>query len=311
MSLLLAVAGIALLLLPGALAPAARRVAPAEWARLTAGALWLGWHTIHLALLVMAAPVVLRAAGLHSVADACHRVVGPLMPGGTVTGTAAGLGLVVLVGRGRSMRVRALRQQRAARVEHWLGEHRRVGDVDFVVLPTPQVVAYATSGPPRQVVVSAGLVEALSEDELAAVVRHERAHLDGHHEWYLLVVAIVEGALGWLPGVHRTTAFLRLSLERWADEVAAEAPGSRESTRRALGKAAESLLGAVPAFAAPCTILERLEALDDPAPRPHLYQRAAVAGPLLAASLIVVASLVVWTTYTHHGVLGVLGSCPL
>jgi hypothetical protein len=54
----------------------------------------------------------------------------------------------------------------------------------------------------------------------------------------------------WLiPGMQASTAALRLSVERSADEEAADRP-CLEATRRALLKTTETMLGPVPAFTA-------------------------------------------------------------
>ena len=69
-------------------------------------------------------------------------------------------------------------------------------------------------GAPPQVVVSRGLVGALTSDELDAVVRHELTHpRNGHHQ-DLVLAGVVDATLGW-PGLRASTA----------------APGSASSAR--------------------------------------------------------------------------------
>jgi Zn-dependent protease with chaperone function len=143
---------------------------------------------------------------------------------------------------------RTRRLQRAARIDEWVGEHRQLPEATLVVLPIDAVVAYATPGSPSQVVVSRGLTRVLRADELDAVVRHELAHLRHRHHRDLALAAVVDAALGWIPGLRASTAALRLGIERSADEEAAERPGAREATRRALLKATETMLAPVPAF---------------------------------------------------------------
>jgi Zn-dependent protease with chaperone function len=55
----------------------------------------------------------------------------------------------------------------------------RVGDVLFVDSPVPD--AFAVPGRRAVVVVTGALASTLSEDELRAVIEHERAHLAGGH----------------------------------------------------------------------------------------------------------------------------------
>lgn len=311
MSALLVLAGIGLLALPGVAAPTARFLNPSEWGRLNRWALRLGFGAVQLGLILMAAPTVLRASGIESVADACHRVLGPVLPGGAVTGWLSASASVALVAVARITRARSRRVQRDARIEPWLGEHQPISGASVVLLPTDALVAYATPGAPPQVVLSRGLADALSTDELDAVVAHELAHLRNRHHRDLVFAAAVDATLGWLPGVRASTGALRLSLERWADEEAAEQPGARDSIWRALLKTTETMLGPVPAFTAAFTLVARLDALAVPPPTPGLRQRAAVFAPLAGLTVVAASCLLAWSFYTHHSVLGLVGFCPL
>lgn len=304
-------AGLALLALPGATTATGRHLRPSEWGRLNLATMRLGLWAVQVGLFLIAAPTVLRAAGVHSVADACHSVLGPIIPGGALTGwvsAAASIGLFVAA---RVARQRAVRLQRAARVDSWLGEHQQRSGAAVVLLPTDAIVAYAAPGSPPQVVLSRGLADSLTPDELDAVVRHELAHLRHGHDRYLVSAAVIDATLGWIPRMRRSTATLRLSVERWADEAAAQQPGMRDSIRRALLKTTETMLAPLPAFMAASTLVARLDALGTPPPDPTCRQRVTAAGPVLALASVVAACVVLWSTYTHHGLLGLLGFCPL
>jgi Zn-dependent protease with chaperone function len=311
MSAVLVLAGLALMALPGVAASRGARLSPSEWGRLNFAALRLGLTAVHAGLFLMAAPTVLRAAGVHTAADACHRLFGPAVPGGAITGwTAAGAG-VLLLATTRLVRRRSLREQRTARVEAWLGEHEQGDGTEIVFLPTDSLVAYATPGKPPQVVVSHGLVGSLSPAELDAVVHHELAHVRHRHDRYLVLAATVDATLGWLPGMRPSTGALRLGVERWADEASAERPGARDSVHNALLKTTETMLGAVPAFTAAATLLARLDALEADPPEPGLGDRAIVAAPMAGLAVVIASCLVLWGTYPHHGVAGLVGLCRL
>lgn len=310
MSTILVLAGVALLALPGAAASTAQHLRPSEWRRFNRAAIHLGLLGIQLGLLLAAVPTLLGAAGVESVADACHHLLGPELPGGAITGGATlamGLALFTV---DRGVRRRSRRLQRAARIEEWLGEHSRLPDATLVVLATDAVVAYATPGSPSQVVVSRRLVDALGPDELDAVVRHELAHLRNRHHRDLVLAAVVDAALGWLPGARASTRALRLSVELSADEEAADRPGARDATRRALLKTTETMLGPVPAFTAAFTLRARLDALATPPPDPTLGQRAAAFAPLAALAAVATAGLTGSSVAAHHGVVDLLGLCP-
>lgn len=311
MSAVLVLAGLALLALPGLAMSRGARLQPSEWARLTFASIRVGFRAVQLGLFLTAAPTVLRAVGVHTVADACHRVLGPIMPGGSVTGWVAAVASGLLLAGSALVRRRALRLQRAARVEGWLGAHEEVDGADIVLLPTSAPLAYATPGAPPQVVVSEGLAATLTHEEFDAVVRHELAHIRHRHDRYLVVATVVEATLGWFPGARASTAALRLGVERWADEAAARRPAERDSVRRALLKATETMLKVVPAFTSACTLLARLDALDTDPPAPSVAERAVVVAPIAGLAAVIAGCLLVWSTFTHHGMLGLLGFCPL
>lgn len=311
MIIVLLVVGLSLILFPGVAARIGRDLQPSEWGRISRTSLWMGLRALQLGLLLAAVPTLFRSLQVGSVADACHRVIGPALPGGSITGWASAAGFVALTVRCRSARTNVQRRQREARVESWLGEHRQMDHGTLVVLPTTEVLAYAAPGLPPQVVVSEGLVAALTPEELDAVVRHEIAHLQHHHDRYLALAAVVDVALGWLPGVRASTGAVHLSMERWADEEAATRPGARGVLRQALLKTTQTLLGPVPAFATSWSIVDRLTALDMPPSHPGLPRRAALIAPIMVLAGTLAACLVLWSIYTHHSLQGLGGFCPL
>lgn len=311
MTALLVAAGVALLVLPGLLVQWWDHLSPREWTRLNLASLSLGLWAIRIGLLLSATPTLLRAVGVEHVAMACHELFGPVLPGGAPIGWASALGFAFLEHAFR----RSKRQTRQAldvvRVEAWLGARNTVDGVDVVRLPTSEPLAYAVAGTPPQVVVSEGLVEALSDREFDAVVRHERSHLAHNHQRHLSLAAAAEAAVGWLRPVRRSIDALRLGVERWADEDAAALPTERPLVRAALAKVTATMLGPVPSFTTGCTILDRLAALDRDPPAPTAITRATAVVPLLCLSAMVGVTLIAWSTFTHHGLLAMIGLCPL
>lgn len=311
MSAVLVVAGVALLLLPGQAARAGARLRPVEWSRLAFASAWIGLGAVRAGLFLIAAPTVLRGVGVEKVAEACHRILGPIMPGGPLVGWVAAGTFTVVAVRGHQLRHRAARIQRLARIESWLGEHRPIPGGSLVVLPCDELLAYAAPGSPAQVVVSRRLDATLDEDELHAVIRHELAHVHHHHARYLRTLHIIDGLFSWLPGIAATTGAIRLGVERCADEEAGAAPASRDAVRRALERVTETMLAPIPTFTAAWTIGQRLLALAEAPPAPTIAQRVAVGAPMAGLLVAVAGSLAMWTSYTHHGLFGLIGYCPL
>jgi Zn-dependent protease with chaperone function len=311
MSAILVLSGVALLVVPGVVASRAGQLRPDEWRRLNRVAIRLGFAMVAVGLVAAALPVVLDAVGVEAVTELCRHLLGPAAPGGAIVGGASLTLSVVLAAVACLAHQRSRRVQRSARIEGWLGEHTNLRDATLVVLPTDAVVAYATPGRPAQVVISQGLARALSSDELDAVVRHELAHLRNGHHRDLVLAGVVDATLGWMPGLRASTAAFRLSLERSADEVAADRPGARDATRRALLKTTETMFGPVPAFMAAFTLLARLDALETAAPDPSLRQRVVAFAPLAVLTCVAAGGLLACTVLARHSLLHLIRDCPL
>jgi hypothetical protein len=261
--------------------------------------------------LLAAVPLALEGARVEAVAEVCHHLLGPVAPGGAMVGWASLVISLALFAVAGAAHRRSHRLQRAARIEGWFGDHTRLSDATLVVLPTDAVVAYATPGSPAQVVVSRGLTTTLSPDELDAVVRHELAHLRNRHHRDLVLASVVDATLGWIPGMHGSTAALRLSIERSADEEASDLPGAREATRRALLKTTATMLGPVPAFTAAFTLLARIDALATPPADPSLRRRIVAVAPLAGLVVAATVALLGCSFLTDHTLLHLVGDCPI
>ncbi|MEV3871525.1 M56 family metallopeptidase [Streptomyces sp. NPDC049906] len=117
------------------------------------------------------------------------------------------------------------------------------------VLPDPVPYAYALPVGPAggrgcrrlgtrcggRIVVTTGMLSGLAPAERRALFAHERAHLTSRHHRYLLVVRLAELAN---PALRPLRSAVGYTSERWADEEAAAAVGSRRVVARAIGKAA-------------------------------------------------------------------------
>lgn len=310
MSVVLVLLGVGLLVVPGWLATRGTRVAPAEWCRTVAVCLRTGRLAILIGLTMAAAPVVLHTLGAHHVAHACHQAAHWGVPVPWAAGWVATAALAVVARRSHVARRRDAETLARLRAPAWLGVHSDEHGVDVAVVPAGEALAYAVPGTPDQIVISSRLQNVLGVDELAAVLAHERAHLRHGHHGLLRLATDVDTSFGWSSSVRRSTAALRLAVERWADEeAAAAASGGRQAVRRALAGTVAVSLDTAAAFTSPCTLIERIQALDMPASRPGPRARVAAVGPGLVLCALAVMVVVGSAATTHHGVVGMLGFC--
>lgn len=201
------------------------------WARLVLVSLVAGATLLAAGLAHEALPLALSLAGPKDLAAVCLRIGGHVIArlpfGGWLSVALLG---VLLTGSIRGV-VRTRSRWDSLHAEPSLGDHSGLGQNEIVILDTPQHLALSIPGSPGQVLVSQSVLNELDAEQFDGLVRHEEAHLDLHHSRFLLAGAAVDGAFGSVRPIHRGVTSLRLSLERWADEVAI---GTSESRRMAL-----------------------------------------------------------------------------
>lgn len=283
----LVVIGCGLLALPGLGRAVGRRLPPSEWVRLCVVALGSGVVVLEGALALGAMPTIVDAGRLEGPAAACRRLLGDLVPlGGAIGWSVVACAVILPVACGRRFR-HCRRANLRQVVEPDLGDHRPLGRHELVVLPSPELLALSVAGPPAQVLVSRGLVDALSSAELDVVLRHESTHLDHRHESVLRLVMTVESALRPLPWVGASAAALRMGLERWADEEAAgAAPDDRAALRSALFRVVRAEIDpGVAWFSGADGVVERLDALASPRSSWNRRQRMCVYLPGVAVAV--------------------------
>jgi hypothetical protein len=105
----------------------------------------------------------------------------------------------------------------------------------IVILPGPDLEAYALPGWPGRVVVSGGLLGRLEPPRQAALIAHERAHLAGRHHLFTITAWMAAAACPLLIPVARAVEF---TVERWADEAAATVTGDRRLVAETIGQVA-------------------------------------------------------------------------
>ncbi|MGV9661548.1 M56 family metallopeptidase [Nocardia niigatensis] len=173
-----------------------------------------------------------------------------------------------------------------ARMARLAGRHHP--ELDAVVLEVDHPAAYCVAGKPHTIVVSRGVLAALEDHHLDAVLSHERAHLDGRHH---LLLTLTRALATVLPRVELFTlgaSEVARLLEMLADDVAARIHG-RANVLQAL--LTLSSLPTPPATAE-AALLPRVRRLSMPENPPRLHTRVAAAAITLTAVFIPVAAIV-------------------
>ncbi len=129
--------------------------------------------------------------------------------------------------------VRRIRALRAA-----YAEAACLPNTDLVVTDETAADAYALPGRPGhpgRIIVTAGMLDALDEAGQAALLAHERAHLDHHHYAYTSVARLAAVAN---PLLRPLATAVEYTVERWADEEAARVVGDRHQVAATIARAA-------------------------------------------------------------------------
>jgi beta-lactamase regulating signal transducer with metallopeptidase domain len=111
------------------------------------------------------------------------------------------------------------------------------GPSDSVVVGGRDIVVAVVGVRRPRVLVSAGALVAFDDDELAAALEHERAHIRRRHRYVLVYAALCGAMARVLPGTRRALDELAFELERDADQAAVAGAVERPALARALVKA--------------------------------------------------------------------------
>lgn len=293
MTLILLATGCVLLASPAFVDRWGCRLHPAYWARWIAWALVTGALAVEASLLLIAAPTVLASLGVHGLATSCARMAGSAVPGGAVAGWLAAAAVIGAPAAFARSWCRGRTSQRRITDAAMLAPAMGDADSSVRIVDLPEPVAFSAAAARRQViVVSRGLVDVLRRDELAAVIRHERAHLRGRHGRRLLLASALDAAFLPHPFVRLSTARLRCALERAADEEAVDGDdATRGVIRRALMACAlVPPPAAVAGFGPVDTVVARIAALSGPSPHNGRSARFALAAPLVLVGLAAAAA---------------------
>jgi hypothetical protein len=164
------------------------------------------------------------------------------------------------------------------------------GPMGSVIVPDPNVLVAAAGVRRPTVVISAGALCKLDDEELAASVDHERGHIVRCHRFLLLLGQLCRTVGRFVPGGAHALAQLRFHLERDADEYALARRPDPLALASAICKAAGASAGSPVALSleGDGNVVDRLRLLTAGSPRGgHVLHRVAAITAAAMATLTV------------------------
>ncbi|MDN5893730.1 MAG: M56 family metallopeptidase [Nocardioides sp.] len=270
-------------LLLGALAVLFAGPAPwvlAHWPglRRTPRAAMLLWQSVALAAVLAAVGAGLSLFTSHAWRET-PGAVGALIAGVALAVTFLVVGRLLLSGHRVGTTLRALRRRHLAQLDLIAHTERGARVVEHDV-----PVAYCVPGMRGvRVVVSAGALSRLGDDEVAAVLAHEHAHLRARHDLVLEAFSVLHRAFPAWVASRAALGEVQVLVEVLADRAAARSAGSlplaRALVAMASGRAPQAALAVSTASSG--ALVDRVQLLKDREPR-----RAQTVGLLVAAAAV-------------------------
>ncbi|MFJ3620649.1 M56 family metallopeptidase [Streptomyces iakyrus] len=239
-------------------------------------------------------PTVRVSADLAELLQACVMALTAqyASPGGAAAGAAGAVLALAVLGRVAWCAAAALLRIRRER-----REHREVLDMvgrpdprrAVVVLDHDEPAAYCLPGRHRRTVITTGALRSLDDDQLAAVLAHERAHQAERHDAVLAWAQTLDRAFPRVSLFRTAEAEIARLVEMRADDVAAARSG-RLTTAAALLTVAGGRTPAVALAAGGSTAARRVRRLIEPH---HPLSRAGIAAGSLTAAVVLALPLLV------------------
>jgi hypothetical protein len=263
-------------------------------------------------LLALASSVVLGLLALSALIripyiDAIGHLSRPVIAGGDAVSVPVAIVAGGVLAAAAVAACRALwRRGTAIAAAHRHARHLP-GAGQVVVTEDQAADAYTVPGWPCRIVITEGMLRALSAPERDVLLAHERAHARGQHYLFTSVARLAAAAN---PLLRPVTAEIGYTVERWADEHAAGKTGDRGLTARAVARAALASSAAPPDRSAALTALGLVGQGDEDSPHGRHRRRdsslrtagpvprrvAALLGPPPRLSLLILAAAVLLVT---------------
>ena len=273
------------LLAAAAARPLAGRLPPAAATLLLAGSAVALAAASSAVLGLLALTALLRIPLVDAIGEMSLSVISHDDPASVPVAIAAG----ALLAAAAAAAGRALWRRAGALLAAGRQARRLPGTGQVVVTGDEAADAYTLPGLPCRIVVTAGMLRALSDPEQQVLLAHERAQASGLHYLFTTAARLAAAAN---PLLRPLAAAVGYTVERWADERAATVTGDRQLAARAIARAALAATAAPPRRASPAAALgavaaargmrgagpvpRRVAALLGPPPQPRLLLLAAV-----------------------------------
>lgn len=194
---------------------------------------------------------------------------------------------------------------RVARAVRRLLKRLAVGDGpgESLIVRDGQIVIAAAGLRRPRLIVSAGALIELDDEELAAGLDHERGHIAHRHRYAMLASETLAAVARFLPGTRRAQAELLFHLERDADQYALARNHDPACLASAICKAAESSFAGTPAMAmlGGSAVVRRLRVLLD-GPRRRRFGTAAATACATALTTLALAGALALPTAAQAGI---------
>jgi hypothetical protein len=269
--------------------PLAERLPPrtATWLLTVSAVVLAGTSCAALGFLAMAA--AMRLPVVDSMGGMSLRAVIYLDPASLPVGVIAAAlfwGAALAAVRAAWLRGAALMGARRD-ARHLAGDGELAGGEQVLTIVDDRVDAYAVPGRPARIVITSGMIDALTKSERDVLLAHERAHVSACHYVFTALVRLSAAAN---PLLRPLAAAVNYSVERWADERAASVTGSRRLVAHTVAKAALASAAAPARRTGPAMVLARLTGPSQLGRRGSVPRRVdALLGPPPRRSIVLLA----------------------
>jgi len=175
---------------------------------------------------------------------------------------------------------------------------RPLAGVGLRILDVAQPLAYCLPGVRSRVVVSEGVLNTLSDNEITTILTHERAHLRARHDLVLEMFTAVHAAFPRLVRSASALDAVRLLVELLADDAAVRATGPTPVARALVACASGRTPRGALAAGGPTTVL-RVRRLGG-RPNSRIFATCAYAAAAAVLVIPTVALAVPWLTELYR-----------